>query len=55
MIDLQWAYFPHIHFGLMPDHQGGGLKKNNNNIRHKVKVVKLNLFLLISAEFNTLL
>ncbi|KMZ76436.1 Protein YABBY 4 [Zostera marina] len=32
-----WAYFPHIHFGLMPDHQGGGLKKNNNNIRHKVK------------------
>jgi hypothetical protein len=19
---LQWAHFPHIHFGLMPDHHG---------------------------------
>jgi hypothetical protein len=24
---LQWAHFPHIHFGLMPDHHG--LKKTS--------------------------
>lgn len=34
----------------MPDHQGSGLKKNNNNMRHKVKVESI----FIPAELKTL-
>jgi hypothetical protein len=32
---LQWAHFPHIHFGLMPDHHQG-LKKTSLLPHHQV-------------------